>query len=305
MKKSKLLTTCVALSLFIVATCVSFVGAAKPELLKNYKAYHDRVYAQKIKSEKYSDSDRKIVEKFLKTAIDECDFSMNVPVTAIKKIIEEDKIKSRVELEWNHFENAKYDEKYLSRRWSTPEFFHVSANVLRGEDYEKYGYLSCKDKKNEDFICGAMYISQFYGNFILNFKKDRLIDRTTLTIGDSLDNRRVLGKNTITPTMACDPKIVCVPGYSKDLVSLLANSINECKLLPQYPNLVKEIRHAKLDLDYFELQFHGDLSFKNDVESVDIIRTNKQNESEKEEQERIADKIRELGITTNIIDCSK
>lgn len=297
--------TFVVLSLIIVATFNSFVEATTPELLKNYQSWHDSVYNKIIKCENYPVQERQTVESFLKDVVNECDFSMNVPIGVVEKIIVEDRIKSRVELEWSHFENSKYDEKNVCRRWATPEFFNVDGRSLLGEDYEKYGYLSCKDKNSKDFINEAMYMSQFYGNVVFNLKKDRLIDRTTLTIGDSLDNRRVLGKGNITPTMANDPKLVCVPGYSKDLVSLLAHSISEGKLLPQYPNLIRKIASLNLDLDYFELQFHGELSFKSDVESVDIIRTKDQNESEKKEQEQVAEKIRNLGVPVNIIDCSK
>ena len=305
MKKSKFFTTFVVLSLLVVATFNNFVEAAKPKLLENYKEYHDSVYKQKIECEKYDESERQTVEKFLKTAVDECDFSMNTHITLIENIMKEDKIQSSMERYWDLCKDSEYNEKYLSRRWSTPEFFNVNIDELEGKDYEKYGYLTCKDKRSKSFKSGAGNMSEWYGNVIMNLKKDKLMDRTTLTIGDSLNNRYKFGKNSITPTMANDPKLVCVPGYSKDLVSLLAHSISEGKLLPQYPNSIGKIKYFDASLDYFELQFHGELSFKSDVESVDIIRTKDQNESEKKEQEQVAQKIRNLGVPVNIIDCSK
>ncbi len=301
----KLLKLFIALGLIISTMFTSFSKAAGPKVLENYKAYHDTVYAQKIESEKYNNSDIQIVENFLKTAVNECDFSMNTHVSLVENIIKEDTIKSSVERLWDLHKDCEYSEKYLSRRHSTPEFFHVDINKLEGKDYERYGYLTCKDKNSEDFKIGAKNVSEWYGNVIMNFKKSNLIYRTTLTIGDSLNNRHKLGKNSITPTMVNGPKIVCVPGYSKELVGLLANCISEGTLLPQYPGSLDKIKYNELSLDYFELQFHGELSFKNDVESVDIIRTSGQNEDDKKEQERIANKIRNLGIPVNIIDCSK
>lgn len=302
---AKLFRLFIVLGLIISTTFTSFSEAAGPKVLEGYKARHDNVYAQKIESEKYSDVERKTVENFLKTAVDKCDFSMNVPMVLIEKIIDEDKIQSSVERCWDLVKDCEYNEEILPRRYSTSEFFHVDINKLEGKDYEKYGYLTCKDKNSVNFKTGARDMSEWYGNVIINFEKENLIDRTTLTIGDSLNNRYQLGKNSITPTMANDPKIVCVPGYFKELVSLLANCINKGTLLPQYPNSLDKIKYNNLSLNYFELQFHGELSFKNDVESVDIIRTSAQSEDEKKEQERVAEKIKKLGIKTNIIDCSE
>lgn len=305
LKKTKLFTPFIVLSLLILSTLAGFAEATKPKLLENYQKHHDSVYMQKIESEKYNDLERQTVENFLKTAVEKCDFSMNTHIELIENIMKEDRIKSSMERFWDLCKDSEYDEKCLSRRWSTPEFFHINIDQLEGKDYEKYGYLTCKNKQSKNFKQATGNMSEWYGNVIMNFKKDKLIDKTTLTIGDSLNNRWHFGKNSITPTMAKDPKIVCVPGYFKNLVSLLASKINEGKLLPQYPNSISEIKYLDASLDYFELQFHGDLSFKNDVESVDIIRTKAHSESEKREQERIAAKIKQLGIPANIIDCSE
>ncbi len=280
-------------------------NVAKPKLLENYKEYHDSVYRQKIESENYTDQERQTVEKFLKTAVDNCDFSMNTPMVLIEKIIDEDKIISSVENRWNDVKNSPYDENNLNRRWASPEIFHVDINKLEGKDYEKYGYLTSKDKNSHDFKNGAIQMSEDYGNVIINLKKDNLINRTTLTVGDSLNNRHKLGKNSVTPTMANDPKLVCVPGYSKGLVNLLTNSINRGDLLSKNPNSISKIKYPNIDLEYFELQFHGELRFKRDVESVDIIRTLNDSQDEKDRQEQIAEKIKKLGIPVNIIDCSK
>ena len=304
MKKSKLFASFIAFSLVIISTFTGFAEATKPKVLENYQQHHDSVYMKKIESEKYSDSDRQTVENFLKTAVENCDFSMNTHISLIEKIMKEDKIQSSMERLWDLCKNSEYNEKYLSRRWSTSEFFHVDINQLEGKDYEKYGYLTCKDKQSQNFKKKASEISEWYGNVIMNLKKDKLINRTTLTVGDSLNNRQHFGKNSITPTFANHPKIVCVPGYSKELVGLLASFINNGELLPQYPDSISKIKYLNASLDYFELQFHGELSFKDDVESVDIIRTKDHGESDKIKQEQLAEKIKQLGKPVKIIDCS-
>ncbi|MBR0423454.1 MAG: hypothetical protein IJJ04_02295, partial [Clostridia bacterium] len=75
-------------------------------------------------------------------------------------------------------------------------------------------------------------------------------------------------------------------------------------LLTNRPNLLERTKCY----EYFELQFHGDLSFKEDVESVDIIRTYIEDENEREaqykQQEMLAENIKKQGKICNIIDCT-
>lgn len=225
------------------------------------------------------------------------------------RIIDDDKFISGVEKYWGLIKDSEYDEEYPTRKYVTPEFFHIDYKDLTKSDYEKYGYLSCKDKLKDFSDTNQIY--EHYGNVVVNFKKENLINRTTLTIGDSLNKRHKFGINSITPTFTNDPRIVCIPGYSKSYTEILLNSIKSEKLLPQRPNLISQIINQETKspyFEYFELQFHGDLIFSRDIESVDILKTYIEDEAKREEQyslqQKVAQRIKSLGIPCNIIDCT-
>lgn len=311
MKKQKLLNVFLSISMLIATISTSFAdNGTLPKVLQNYKPVHDAIYSQKIDENNYTQEEITTIENFLRNAISQSDFSIVVSIDNINDIIDADKYVSSVEMFWSPEPDGliSYNEEYPSRKYVTPEFFHVNLKDLTGSDYEKYGYLSCKDKK-QDFLDSDMY--EYYGNIVLNFKKENLMNRTTLTIGDSLNKRHRLGINSITPTLINDPKMVCIPGYSKEYADLLLKFIKSGKLLPNRPNLITKLINPDTGnyyFEYFELQFHGDLKLTRDVESVDIIKTYVEDESERARQESLRQeayqKIKNLGIPCNIIDCT-
>ncbi|MBR0423543.1 MAG: hypothetical protein IJJ04_02755 [Clostridia bacterium] len=112
-----------------------------PKVLKNYKNFHDEIYNQKKDSEKYTDEEIRVIENFLRKAVDESDFSIAVSVDLIDSIIENDKFQSVVERCWDFIkEDSEYDETCLTRRFAPQEFFNVNVKNLVKSDYVKYGY---------------------------------------------------------------------------------------------------------------------------------------------------------------------
>ena len=135
-----------------------------------------------------------------------------------------------------------------------------------GAKMEKYGYLSKKDRVAGNY--------DNYGDIKFIFNKNSLINRTTITVGDSLQH-----SNEVIATRASNPKIECIPGVKnrnykllKTLYNLIKrkkinSSMNASKItnivngkynysMWEYSNPVK--------IEYFELQFHGSLT-KNDI----------------------------------------
>ena len=139
---------------------------------------------------------------------------------------------------------------------------------------EKYGYLSSKDfLKDIDFFSKRHGTSQ-YGDIIINFNKDKIKDRITYTLDDSL--------------LAGATKAV-VPGDFKDDLSLGIDKYNLKKYYESLKSLsesddaislTKEIKKENGFFRYIELQYHGDITlddvneicFTKDLPKEDIIK---------------------------------
>lgn len=306
MVKNKLFKLATALCLVVSISFGSFMSEAIiPKVLVGFRDFHEEMDSRAKESGEYTPEEISTVENFLKDVIEKSDFSMAVRFDCMNRIIDDGIFKSSVERCWDMMKDCEYDEKYPGRRYATPEFFHIDASELEGKDYEKYGYLSCKDKR-QDFL-DTDQIFEYYGNVIVNFKKENLIHRTTMTVGDSLNRRIEFGKSSVTPTFTDDPRFVCISGYPEKYRDILLDLITSGDLLSDRPNLISKPKYFDQGyelsyLSYFELQFHGELSFSKDVESVDILRTENDDDSKKTEQDDLKKRIESLGITCNIIE---
>ena len=306
MIKSKITSMFLILGLLITNLFCCFVSAARPRTLLKYAPYHDQVYYDKIQKKKYTSEEIQTIENFLKQTVNESDFSMATHIECINSIIDQDQIKSSVQINWDSIKDSKYDKQRIDRRWATAEIFNVDISELEASDYEKYGYLSCKNKRQD--IEDGSDVPLYYGNVIMNLKKENVMERTTLTIGDSLENRWRLGEHSITPTLADNPRITCIPGHSRRLAKLISQHIKSGSISPKHPNSVNKIKTKHLDFSYIELQIHGELSFEKDVESIHIIKFNTDEEEENARQEQLQQKIKEkiqkLGKPCYIVDCT-
>ena len=139
---------------------------------------------------------------------------------------------------------------------------------------EKYGYLSSKDfLKDIEFFSKRHGTSQ-YGDIIINFNKDKIKDRITYTLDDSL--------------LAGATK-AAVPGDFNKNLSLGIDKYNLKKYYEVLKNLsesddaislTKEIKKENGFFRYVELQYHGDITlddvneicFTEDLPKEDIIK---------------------------------
>ena len=139
---------------------------------------------------------------------------------------------------------------------------------------EKYGYLSSKDFLEDIDFFSKRYGTSQYGDIIISFNKDKIKDRITYTLDDSL--------------LAGATKAV-VSGDFKDNLSL---GIDKYNLKKYYEilkdlsenndaiSLTKEIKKENGFFRYIELQYHGDITlddvneicFSKDLPKEDIIK---------------------------------
>lgn len=251
-----------------------------PETLKNFKAFSkerkdkwmDDIASSYIVNIDKVNSNIKNVNKhfgdFL--ASDDAQFCMRIDTEEVlPKIIESGKFKTQFETNTSGGVLSTYMRELASE------------NLFGWEDrptdagFEKYGYLRAGSFKDEVSL-GDVAVSQ-YGDASITFKKKNLMDRTTLTFGDSLDAGGAYGE--ITPAKVNDFDV----RHSARGMDRWATTDEEWQKLDdnvsdftKMSNIQKNeflmgngISDGILSMRYTELQFHGDLTV-DDIDTISI-----------------------------------
>lgn len=141
------------------------------------------------------------------------------------------------------------------------------SNYLFGTDmeadpkaYEVYGYLGAKDFAKDIEV--SPRVNQ-YGYFSIEFKDKTVKDRTTFTIGDSLDT--AFAGNSSVPSRVSSPTIAALPSYEMEVVDRYASY--DIKELPEMADLDEFF--YDFEGAYVELQFHGGID-ATDIAAIDI-----------------------------------
>lgn len=249
-----------------------------PKTLLNLKDYQQKYIDEHLMREPVYPMISKIIADFLKSCVDEGAFYLRVPAKNLQKIIDSGKIKSCVE------EGADKGTTFggaEARKILVQNLFGADISMLAPEDYPKFGYLSQSDANKEPLL--TYELSYQYGSVIFKLKKENLISRTTLTVGDSVNFARF---NLMVATLTSDIKATCImgPRHTKDKLNINVNPplINYQLLLRElWSKALTPKNFYKLDeimdgvnncFEFFELQYHGDLSLTNDVEEVVLIK---------------------------------
>lgn len=251
-----------------------------PETLKNFKAFSierkdkwmDDIASRHIVDIDKVNSNIKNVNKhfgdFLSS--DDAQFCMRIDTEEVlPKIIESGKFKTQFETNTSGGVLSTYMRELTSE------------NLFGWEDrptdagFEKYGYLRAGSFKDEVSL-GDVAVSQ-YGDASITFKKKNLMDRTTLTFGDSLDAGGAYGE--ITPAKVNDFDV----RHSARGMDRWATTDEEWQKLDdnvsdftRMSNIQKneflmgnDISDGKISMRYTELQFHGDLTV-DDIDTISI-----------------------------------
>lgn len=206
-------------------------------------------------------------EQILKDAVEREEFSTRTSSGAVQKILEDGKMKSQIE--------TGTSGGYLDierRKRATEQLFAGSERLdISDTDYEIYGYL------------GNAPRTKMYGDSRIILKKSRMIERTTLTVGDSLELLETGGDPV--PTLVTDPKIL---SYGKVFGTSVPNAPDRLKDV----NLDFESIRKTGYLDggnYVELQYHGGVTLE-DIDYIEMSRS----ASNAADVERLA---KEKGVT--------
>ena len=197
----------------------------------NEKREESRLKAGRVNAKKYdaqSDSFAKLTN--------EASMRMRISDIGFRRAVESGNLKSSHELGDDFDKGRIRIEKTL---------FNLPENIKRSE-MPKYGYLSDPgdlfEKKASHSVLG-------YGDITIELD-DSVRKRTTYTINDSLVNKRGL----ITSATPAGTK----PTY---------NGIKE-KAIGEINNISEFLNSNKKTNRYIEAQYHGDLTFKNDVKRI-------------------------------------
>lgn len=197
----------------------------------NEKREESRLKSGRVNAKKYAEQS----ESFAKLT-NESTMRMRISDTGFRRAVESGNLKSVHE----------FGDGFAKGRLSVEKsLFNLSDDIKRNE-MPKYGYLI--DKK-DIFEEKARYSVGGYGNVAIEFK-DSVRQRTTYTVNDSLANRRRL-------ITAATP-VGTEPTY---------NGIKE-KALGKIDSIAEFFNSNTKTNRYIEAQYHGDLTFKDDVSRI-------------------------------------
>lgn len=233
------------------------------------------------------------VESFLKEIVEKSDFSMCVRAEDFEKIVESDRVKSMFETGHGTSNGGVETRREWVRR-----MYGVNPNSLENSDFPKYGVLTGKNKVAD--LARDPDLFYHYGSVMLTLRKENFIDRTTMTVGSSFNFDESLLKS---PTFVKDPKALCIKGFPTDPtlnkggwfngLMFFYDMLKSGKLSVSKPNCLSIAADDMPGFENYELQFHGEIVFSHDVESVTFFPLQG---NEEELIAKVAPKLDALGI---------
>ena len=165
---------------------------------------------------------------------------------------------------------------------STEFLFNCDKNKMSACDYPTFGYLST-DKSTVN-LYATYEMAYQYGEIAIKLKKANLLQRTTMTVGTSLD---FMSFAYLVPTLLSDPKATCIAGLSNMFQTGGKYAPYGLGSLDNYLYLAAKIKEGTINeknffrisellgydnplFKYVELQFHGRVSIS-DFEEIDIM----------------------------------
>ena len=239
-----------------------------PESLKNFDDYQSKWIEDNFSQ--LSEKQREMLENGIQKVLDNNAYSMRVRSSDLQSIID------------NGFQNQLQSKKsggtlsVSDRKTASYRLFNDDSLHMNPSQFEKYGYLGSNDFLVDDDVSETWQ----YGRTIVKFSKERLKNRVTYTIDDSLGNalfNRVIGgkigdKSTIS-------------GIPKDDVGYVIDRFKYAEREDWYD---ADTLAQEMGFRYWELQYHGDLAI-DDVESICFT-------GKDDTTEDIIDQLKKLGI---------
>nr|DAS03059.1 MAG TPA: minor capsid protein [Caudoviricetes sp.] len=238
-----------------VGTAFSYGLDLAHKTLQNFVDNAKKWYNSHIESQ-LSVDEIKASSEALKKVIDNSAYSMRFRSANIDKLIESGRFMNQFETGTSGGTlNAKY------RRQATNQLFGLSGKRLKKPEFEKYGYFGNKDAYKDFAYNLTSYNGVFqYGDVIIHFKKDKVANKTTFTVNNSLGpavSKKLVADNPNRPNLVgIDNRVL------KEKVDLLKTGKIE----------TPEEASKALGVRYLEVQYHGDVNLS-DVSSMYFTNT--------------------------------
>lgn len=174
----------------------------------------------------------------IQSAIAKFEFRKRVPESVVSQILSSGRIKNFLETH-----TTMGDDSVEDRIEASKVMFQYD-DELEPREFENFGYLGD----------GNSVAADDYGDLDIVFKKDAMMDKTTITYGDSL-----LGK--LAPSFVSNPGIASLFGYGK-YAGGIPNQVT-VKQAKQFAQDARKLLRTGKAWQYAELQFHGDLPISN------------------------------------------
>lgn len=216
-----------------------------PATLKNFEK-HSQEWEDEVVKKRLSEEQIKVINDYMKNIIDKNEFCMRRKPSTLEKIVKDGRFKNQFE---TNTSGGLLDARERNR--GANQLFGEGQELLKGYEREKYGYLG-----SSDYIEDANSLSlQQYGTCVIRFNKNKLLNRTTYTLDDSL------GPAIFKELTASNVNMPRANGISKYDLQKVYDLIEQKKV----NNLNDLVR--KTNSHYFELQYHGDLKI-DDISEV-------------------------------------
>ena len=239
-----------------------------PLTLEKFKV-HSKKWKNEVIDKILTEEAQNLIRKKIKNIEENSAFLMRIPSTSIDNLVQKNKF-------MNLFEsgNSGGVPNIEARMKVSKNLFGHNLDKESFVSSEKYGYLSSKDFLEDIDFFSKRYGTSQYGDIIISFNKDKIKDRITYTLDDSL--------------LAGATRAV-VSGDFKDNFSLGIDKYNLKKYYEVLKDLsenndaislTKEIRKGNGFFRYIELQYHGNITlddvneicFTKDLPKKDIIK---------------------------------
>ena len=226
-----------------------------PKTLENF-AKHAEEWEKTSLPPSLKEEHIEILDKALRDVIENNDYCMRLTSKALASVLEDGKFKNQMEVGESR---GLYDP--TTRKTASEKLLGIDADKLQASDFEKYGYMDSKDKSKALKNPSAAG----YGGVLVTFKRDKVANKTTFTVGDSLDGVLGMRQNMIAGDTQ-NPRANGLQTYE-----LRTFAATPKRNRPQFPTDAQEFAD-QFRGDYFEIQYHGDLTL-DDVESITVSKT--------------------------------
>lgn len=227
------------------------VNTELPKLLQNFTGHVEK--SKNLRDNSPVEAQELIDrgEEYLRRAVEKLEFRRRINESTVKKILSSGRIMNQFETK-----TSMGAEDLDARDYFTRTAFQYDG-ALAPSDYEKYGYLGSPDSVS----------AASYGDLDIVFKKDTMIDRTTMTLGDSL-------YDVLYPSWVSNPHVISKYGAEWEAPDRL--TVNQARTF--YVDAKNLYETGSFGWQYAELQFHGEVTL-NDIDHFSVPKTWRNNPS--------------------------